>query len=145
MRVGNYGVGAVLVDPAGQVIERAQNQAFVPAFRSDLHAEMAVMNAFERRFPDAENMRGYTLVSSLEPCPMCVGRLLIAGVQTVKFLAKDDLGGMATRLDKLPTAWDRLGRRQEYRVADVSEELRQFALDVFLVNLESLRERLWSR
>ena len=144
-RTGNYGVGAVLIDPEGYVIERGQNQAFYPRFRSDRHAEMVVMNAFEDRFPEVDNMRGYTLVSSLEPCPMCITRLLITGVQTVKFLARDELGGMATRLHHLPTAWERLGKHQEFVVADVSEELRQFALDVFLVNLDHLRKKLWSR
>jgi cytosine deaminase len=144
-RAGNYGVGAVLVDPAGQIVERARNQAFYPRFRSDLHAEMVVMNSFEDRFPEANNMRGYTLVSSLEPCPMCVARLLIAGVQTVKYLTRDELGGMVGRMDDLPTAWKRLGQRQQFVQADVSEGLRQIALEAFLLNLEALREKLWSR
>ena len=89
---GNGGVGAVLIDPKGAVIERGQNEAFYPNFRSDRHAEMVVMNAFEARCPTLDNMRGHTLVSSLEPCPMCVARLLITGVETVKFLALDELG-----------------------------------------------------
>ena len=142
---GNYGVGAVLIDPQGDVIERGQNEAFYPNFRSERHAEMVVMNAFEARCPQLDNMRGYTLVSSLEPCPMCIARLLITGVETVKFLALDELGGMATRLHQLPTAWERLGQRVEFVLADVSEELRQFALDAFLLNLEQLRNKLYSR
>lgn len=144
-RAGNYGVGAVLIDPTGEVIERGQNQAFYPIFRSDLHAEMVVMNSFEEKFPDVDNMRGYTLICSLEPCPMCIARLLIAGVQTVKFLARDELGGMVTHMQHLPWAWKRLSERQEFVLADVSEGLRQFAQDVFLINLDHLRQKLWSR
>ena len=142
---GNYGVGALLIDPAGVVIERGQNEAFHPSFRSDRHAEMVVMNAFEAGCPVVDNMRGFTLVSSLEPCPMCIARLLITGVETVKFLALDELGGMTTHLHQLPTAWERLGERVEFALADVSDELRQFALDVFLLNLEQLRNKLYSR
>ena len=142
---GNYGVGAVLVDPEGDVVERGQNRAFYPRFRSDHHAEMVVISAFEDRYPDRDSMRGYALVSSLEPCPMCIARLLISGVQTVKFLAEDELGGMAAHLHRLPTAWKRLSERQEFVLADVSEELRRFALDVFVVNLDQLRKKLWSR
>ena len=82
---------------------------------------------------------------ALEPCPMCIARLLITGVETVKFLALDELGGMATRLHQLPTAWERLGERVEFVLADVSDELRQFALDAFLLNLERLRNKLYSR
>ena len=88
-----YGVGAILLDPAGTVIHRGRNRVFSPHFRSDLHAEMVVLNAFEEQFPPAKSMRAYTLISSLEPCPMCLSRLLIAGVQTVKYLAPDEWGG----------------------------------------------------
>ena len=144
-RAGNYGVGAILVGPNGEVIERGSNQAFYPMFRSDLHAEMVVLNAFEDRYHEATDMRHHLLVSSLEPCPMCLARMLISGVQTVKYLACDELGGMARHLHKLPIAWRRLLERQEFALADVSDELRQIALEAFLLNLESLREKLWSR
>ena len=144
-RMGNYGVGAVLVDPKGEILEQGRNAVFVPHFRSDRHAEMVVMSAFEERHPTVESMRGYTLLCSLEPCPMCVARLLIAGVQTVKFLAYDVLAGMIKQRQSFPAAWQRLWQRQEFVEADVSESLRRFALDVFLLNLESCRQRLLSR
>lgn len=144
-RRGNYGVGAVLVDPHGSVVAQGQNSVFYPRFRSDLHAEMVVMNAFEERHPEVDTMQGYMLLCSLEPCPMCFARLLTTGVQTVKFLAEDALGGMVSHRHHLPTAWQRLGQRQEIVQADVSESLRQFALDAFLLNLEACRQKLWSR
>jgi len=144
-RAGNYGVGAVLVDPSGEIVERGRNAVFYPHFRSDLHAEMVAMNAFEERHPVVENMRGYTLIASLEPCPMCMTRLLIAGVQTVKFLAYDELGGMVDQKHLLPVAWKRLWERQDYVQADVSKSLRRFALDVFSLNLEACRQKLLSR
>lgn len=144
-RSGNYGVGAVLVDAEGEVIERGRNRAFFPRFRSDLHAEMEVMNAFEDRAPRMGDMRGFTLVTSLEPCPMCLARLLISGVETVKFIARDELGGMVTHMEHLPEAWQKLGERQDFVLADVSEELRTIATDLFVLNLESLRRQLWSR
>jgi cytosine deaminase len=143
--LGNYGVGAVLVDPHGTVVAQGQNAVFYPRFRSDFHAEMVVMNAFEERYPAVDTMRGYTLLCSLEPCPMCLARLLTAGVHMVKFLASDELGGMVRYRHHLPTAWQRLGQRQEICQADVSDSLRQFALDVFLLNLEACRQKLWSR
>src|SRR6266404_5963982 len=144
-KTGNYGVGAVLVDPKGEIVEQGRNAVFFPHFRSDLHAEMVVMNAFEERYPAIDNMRGYTLVCSLEPCPMCLARLLVAGVQTVKFLAHDELAGMVGHQHQFPTAWKRLWQRQEFTQADVSDGLRQFALDVFLLNLEACRQRILSR
>jgi hypothetical protein len=80
---------------------------------------------------------------------MCLARLLIAGVQTVKFLAYDTLAGMVNQRHQFPTAWQRLWQRlwqrQEFVQADVSEPLRQFAVDVFSLNLEACRQRLLSR
>jgi tRNA(Arg) A34 adenosine deaminase TadA len=144
-RLGNYGVGVVLVDPTAKIVERGRNTVFFPRFRSDLHAEMVAMNAFEERHPEIDNMRGYTLICSLEPCPMCLARLLMAGVQTVKFLAYDELGGMVNLKHHLPGAWKRLWERQEFVQADVSERLKRFALDVFSLNLEMCRQKLLSR
>ncbi len=46
---GNFGVGACLVDPSGQVVERGHNHVFHPYPRSDLHAEMDTMTRFEDR------------------------------------------------------------------------------------------------
>lgn len=144
-RSGNYGVGAVLVDPEGRVVERGRNRAFYPRFRSDQHAEMDAMNAFEDRRQPTGDMRGYTLVVSLEPCPMCLARLLIAGVETVKFITHDELGGMVTHMQHMPEAWQRLRKRQRFLLADVSDDMRELATELFLLNLETLRHQLWSR
>jgi tRNA(Arg) A34 adenosine deaminase TadA len=142
---GNYGVGAILLDAAGEIVQRGHNQAFRPQFRSDLHAEMVVMNEFENRCPGSSDMRGYTLICSLEPCPMCLGRLLIAGVEQVKFLAHDELGGMVSHIDHLPEAWQKLRRRQQFVEAEVSDDLRTLSLELFILNLEMLRTKLWDR
>lgn len=144
-RTGNCGVGALLVAPTGEIVAQGRNTVFFPHVRSDLHAEMVVMNAFEERNRSVENMRGYTLISSLEPCPMCLARLLVAGVQTVKFLAYDELAGMIKQRHSFPTAWQRLWERQEFVQADVSARLKQFALELFSLNLETCRQRLLSR
>lgn len=144
-RCGNYGVGAVLVDPGRQIVQRGRNRSFRPRFRSDLHAEMVLMNAFEDARPGLEDMRGYTMVVSIEPCPMCLSRLLIAGVEVVKFVAHDDWGGMVSQMDHLPPAWRKLAERTEVTHADAPDDLRQLAYDLFDLNLDRLRRRLWKR
>src|SRR5512135_1079983 len=73
---GNFGVGACLVDPSGQVVERGHNHVFHPYPRSDLHAEMDTMTRFEDRVRGPVDIREYTLFTSLEPCPMCLTRLI---------------------------------------------------------------------
>jgi hypothetical protein len=52
---------------------------------------------------------------------------------------------MVSHRHHLPAAWQRLGQRQEICQAEVSESLRQFALDVFLFNLEACWQKVWSR
>ena len=78
-RVGTYGVGALLFDGAGRVIVEGHNRVRVGGFQSDLHAEMVVMNAYEATGRPREEARECTLVTSLEPCPMCMARLIVAG------------------------------------------------------------------
>jgi len=52
---------------------------------------------------------------------------------------------MVGQRDQFPTAWKRLWQRQEFVAAEVSDSLRQFALDVFLLNLEACRQKILSR
>jgi tRNA(adenine34) deaminase len=80
---GNYGVGAALIRD-NVVLKLGRNQVFAPHFRSDLHAEMAVLNAYE------EDVRGSALIhrdsilyTSVEPCVMCFARILSAGIKRV--------------------------------------------------------------
>lgn len=142
---GNYGVGGVLADPNGQIVTRGHNQAFSPRFRSDRHCEMVIMDAFEAEHPDVVNMRGYTLFTSLEPCSMCVSRIIISGIGTVKYVAVDEGGGMARRLDALPDNFRRLVQKQTFVLAQCSPELRQLARDIFLLNLRDLQAKLQQR
>ena len=74
---GNYGVGALLVDPQGTIVARGQNAVFSPYFRSDLHAEMVVMNIFEERHPEIDTMQGtrWSVRSSHVRCASPVSRL----------------------------------------------------------------------
>jgi tRNA(Arg) A34 adenosine deaminase TadA len=147
-RLGTYGVGAVLLDGAGRVVVEAHNRVHVNGFRSDLHAEMVVLNVFEEgggcagewgeveegaggagRMMDggtgggeegesdakskvesggSNNRRGggalkdYTLVSTLEPCPMCMTRIIFSGIGTIKYVQADDVGGMVQRKGAMP-------------------------------------------
>src|SRR5258708_596164 len=44
---GNFGVGALLIDETGEVVALGHNEVFHPYFRSDRHAEMVVLDAWE--------------------------------------------------------------------------------------------------
>jgi tRNA(Arg) A34 adenosine deaminase TadA len=80
--LGTYAVGAVLLDDNGRVLSEGHNETFINGFRSDLHAEMVVLNKFETEHQNSIKPSTLTLVSSLEPCPMCTARLIYAGIVT---------------------------------------------------------------
>ncbi|MBN1890260.1 MAG: nucleoside deaminase [Thermoflexales bacterium] len=142
---GNYGVGCVLVDPAGQVVEQGHNQVFTPYFRSDRHAEMVVMDAFEDHYQGVEDMSGYMLLSTLEPCPMCLTRLIAARVGTVKYIVPDSGGGMVSHMDCLPMSFINLAQHQSFVQASSSPAIQKLATDLFLLNLHEMRARLFKR
>ena len=141
---GNYGVGALLVDPSGAVILRAGNRVFAPRFASDGHAEMALVSQLERDHPELRPAE-LTLLVSLEPCPMCYTRLKLAGIGRVLYLAADEAGGMVHRAEQLPPIWALLHPGQEFAPARVSPRLRRLALAIFRLNLRELRGRLVAR
>ena len=145
VKEGNYGVGSLMVSPSGDIISRGHNQVFKPYFRSDLHAEMIVLNYFEDQYQDVDDMSGYKLYSSIEPCPMCLTRLIATGVGTVKFVAPDVSGGMVQTMDKLPVSWINLSKRQSFLQAEASPNIQELANDIFMFNLLGCREKLFSR
>ena len=146
LKEGNFGVGAVLVDGNGEVVARAHNQMFVPYFRSDLHGEMVLLNAFEQNNRGQAHMRAYSLFSSLEPCTMCLGRLIFSGIGRIRYVAEDLGGGMAHLRQHLPPTWLNLATgRQEFALADCSPALRGLASEICFANADDLQHRLTKR
>lgn len=138
---GSGGIGACLVDPSdGKVVEYGRNRQFSPHFRSDLHAEMDLLNRYEDRVKKMNAPRyggnprdcgDLVLVTSVEPCPMCLTRIINSGIKTVLYVVEDREGGMATRVDRLPPFWREFASDRVFRLADCSPELRRIALDLF--------------
>ena len=142
---GNYGVGSIIVSSSGEILFKGHNQVFHPYFRSDLHAEMVVMNAFEDHYRHISNMKGYKLYCSIAPCTMCIARLLSAGIGTVKYVAPDSGGGMVQTMMRLPQSWINLSKRQSFSQAQASPFVKQLAHDIFMLNLLEMRKKLFSR
>jgi cytosine deaminase len=137
----NYGVGAILVDGAGRVVGQGHNQMFVPHFRSDRHAEMAVLEAWEEGRPQRPWPGGLTLYTSVEPCPMCLVRLSTADVRRVLYVAPDLAGGMAHCLSDLPPAWQERAQAKTFAPARCGPGLADCATQIFSLNLHELNAR----
>lgn len=141
---GNFGIGAVLVDPGGQTVRQGHNKVFKPHFRSDGHAEMVVLRDFETICRDTP-LRGYTLYTSLESCPMCMARLITAGVSRVLHIADDPQAGMVHLAHQLPPVWRELASEQRFESARCSPALKDLATQAFMLNVRRLDGLLKAR
>jgi cytosine deaminase len=142
---GNYGVGCVLLGPSGDIVLKGHNQVFYPYFRSDLHAEMVVMNIFEDSYQELTDMSGYVLHCTLEPCPMCLARLIASRIGTVKYITPDADGGMIHQADQIPKNFLRLAKNQSFIQSKSSPDIQRLAFEIFLVNINELRGKLFER
>jgi len=142
-----YGVGALLLDEHGEVLVEGHNEVYADNFRSDLHAEMVVINRFEAGHREIQNLGGHTLVTSLEPCPMCMTRLIFAGVGTVLHVSPDSLGGMVTHKASLPPVFQKISAdlSQVWGLAECSAALRDAAFQIWDESRADLDRRIVSR
>lgn len=142
--VGTHGVGAVLFDAHGKVLVEGHNKVHHGGFRSDLHAEMVVMNEYEAAGWPRDKARGCTLVTSLEPCPMCMTRMIVAGLGTVLYVSHDAIGGMVQRKHGLPPTFRSImqSENQVWGPAECSQELRSAALKIWAESRASLGQWL---
>lgn len=99
LEAGEVPVGAVVVH-AGHVVAAAHNereQRADPTAHAEVLALRAAASALGRR-----RLNGCTLYVTLEPCPMCAGAILMAGVDEVVFGAADPQKGCAGSVYALP-------------------------------------------
>jgi len=131
---GDVPVGAVLVDAAGDVIATGRNR------REELgdptaHAEMVALRA--RAGKGNWRQQKSCLYVTLEPCPMCMGALLLARVERVVFGALDAKAGAAISLYRMAED-PRLNHRIEV-VGGVLEERCGSLLSDFFRELRARR------
>lgn len=127
---GDVPVGAVLLDPSGDVVGADHNR------REELrdptsHAETLVLSARAREIGDWR-LTGHTLVVTLEPCPMCAGAAVLSRIDRIVYGAADLKAGAAWSLYNIPQD-RRLNHRVELIDGVLAEEskalLEQFFKD----------------
>ena len=125
---GEVPVGAVLVDSEGQILSRAHNQPI--ALRDPTaHAEILVIRK-ACEIVGNYRLNRCLLVSTIEPCLMCVGAAVHARVSVLAFGAHDVKGGAAGSLYN-PAQDDRLNHRIEIVSGIMEEECRALMKDFF--------------
>ena len=92
---GEAPIGCVLLDGDGEVIGAGHNAMRASGIVT-AHAEM---KAFEAAAHKVLPGNAYTLVSSLEPCVMCMGAAMQAGVTTIIYGLRAPADEGTTRVD----------------------------------------------
>ncbi|MGA9531570.1 MAG: nucleoside deaminase [Anaerolineales bacterium] len=109
---GNLPIGALIVLD-GEIIAEGRNAIWAPTYRPNRHAELeALRMVHSDLWQRATEM---TLYSTLEPCLMCTGAILLHRIGQVRFGTTDPFGGSRPILERLPpyfesvfadTSWD---------------------------------------
>ena len=119
LATGDVPVGAVVLDPTGEVIGRGRNTRERDADPTG-HAEVvAIREAAAAR--GEWRLEECTLVVTLEPCTMCAGAVVASRLKTLVFGAWDEKAGAVGSL------WDvvrdrRLNHRPEVVAGVLAEE-----------------------
>jgi tRNA(adenine34) deaminase len=121
-------VGAVLLDPAGEIVVTCGNERELTGDPT-AHAELLALRGGAERL-GSWRLDGYTLVVTLEPCTMCAGALVLARVQQLVFGAFDPKAGAVASL------WDvvrdsRLNHRVEVMGGILADDCGRLLVDFF--------------
>lgn len=108
---GNLPIGAV-VTLGGRIVAEGQNTVWFPAFNPNRHAEIEAL----RQVPEDlwQHSRSMTLYTTLEPCLMCVGAILLHGVGRVLYGSCDTYGGASQVMGHMPTYFEEQASRIEW-------------------------------
>jgi len=97
--IGNLPIGCVIcLDD--QIVAEGKNSIWVPRFEPYRHAELEALRAVPADLSSRFNQM--TLYTTLEPCLMCAGAILLHRIGRAIFGASDDYGGIGVTVDRLP-------------------------------------------
>lgn len=138
-REGNIAVGGCIMKH-GDIVYRGHNQATHPHHRTDLHAEMVLLNQMEedQAGNPTPRMRDYVMFSSQEPCPMCAARMCFNQIGTTYYIYRDEgspESGDTTSFDSLPPGFRGLGERLVIAEARCAPELKELSRQIWLTSI----------
>lgn len=98
---GSTPIGAALFDKDGTLILKNRNRANEEGTinKRISHAEANILRELDITAYDLNEL---TLYSTMEPCPMCMGTCVMAGIRKLRFAARDPYCGFTYLKDKEP-------------------------------------------
>jgi tRNA(adenine34) deaminase len=97
---GDWAIGSVIT-LNGEVVARGRNKVY-SKHNKLCHAEVDAINALQDEHFDTWN-KDLTIYTTLEPCPMCFGAILMAGIRTIVAGTNFDDSGSSSYMGHLPT------------------------------------------
>src|SRR6202162_4642364 len=98
MLAGTTPVGCVVLDAKGEILTRGRGRRYIretaPGQLSYSHLAHAELNALAQ-LPPTQRYEDYVVLTTLEPCLLCIGAAVMATVGRVEYAGADPYGGAA--------------------------------------------------
>ena len=108
---GNLPIGAV-ISLEGQIIAEGKNAIWYPDYNPNRHAEIEALRSVPQRLWTSS--RNMTLYTTLGPCLMCTGAILLHHIGRVRYGAADPYGGASPDAGHMPTYFEEAASRVEW-------------------------------
>jgi tRNA(adenine34) deaminase len=123
---GEFPVGCIIADGDKTLADGSRKNSLGTTPGETDHAEINTLNALEQQERDTGrsfDRSRLTLYSTLEPCLMCFGAILINGINTIVYAVEDVMGGgTSCDLKSLPPLYS------QRRITIVPDVMRQESL-----------------
>jgi tRNA(adenine34) deaminase len=103
---GSLPIGAVVIDQSDVILSRGRNRWYESETNNKqicgtrlAHAEL---NALIQLPQDRSDYHDWSLYTTLEPCPFCMGALYMTGIRNLHFAARDPWAGSTNILGTTP-------------------------------------------
>jgi tRNA(adenine34) deaminase len=99
-------IGAVITDAGGVIVARGRNhirdQDILPGQVCHSQLAHAELNALLTLSKPSGDIHAYSIYSTMDPCPLCMGAIYMSGVRTLHFACRDAYAGSANMLGTTP-------------------------------------------
>jgi len=137
LSAGEFPVGCVLVYQ-GRILVSASRTGTAGNFTNEIdHAEMVALRRMTHLNENIDKS-GITLFTTMEPCLMCLGALVLSGINEIVYAYEDVMGG-GSRCDltKLSPLY------KDHRISIVTNILRQESLQLFKDFFQNPENSYW--
>lgn len=102
---GTIPIGCIITTKDGEIVSRGRNRIFDkestnPLAGSDMaHAEMTAL--FNLKVEEHPDIKTYKLYTTLEPCPMCFGTMVMMSIRNIFYGGRDGFAGALQLNEKM--------------------------------------------